>query len=156
MHCLAETQPSALPALAPAPGLDNKLHHIWASSSLEHEAVSPPSSTGPTAKAPYLSLVWQKPRADQGLGTPGRGHAAFTVTFLAHQTGRLAALPDPLHFRAKHKSEAWRAGPWRSWGGVWACDSGGSASPGCSVGIQSCPTCVLDSCWLLFLPTRLF
>lgn len=83
LHRLAEAQPSALPAVAPAPGLGDKLHpHLGLVQRTQEErgAVSPPSSTGSQGPASQPGVEGLAESQAPGLrGTGGSGQRASRV-----------------------------------------------------------------------------
>lgn len=156
LHCLAETQPSTLPALAPVPGLDNKLHpHLGIIQLRQSMKLSchPP----PLAPQPRLHIsVWcgrslERIKAwgcrAEGMlhlqlhsSPPDRGLQLCQTHCTLEQNTRVRrgelAHGDPGAGVGPEMQEALLLPVWR-------------------VGIQSCPTCVLDSCWLPFLHSPL-
>ena len=145
LHCLAETQPSALLALDP--DRMSNLTHIWAQS----------------RGLPALSLLhWLHGQGslfpacygggqaeDQGLGVPSRGLLPCHFQLTGQKP---PALPIPLHPRGRYRVLVWTAGLGRRWGRGRACDSGAPASPGSGIRIQSCPLARRTAAQLLLLP----
>lgn len=135
LHRLAEAQPSALPAVAPAPGLGDKLHpHLGLVQRTQEErgAVSPPSSTG--SQGPASQPGVEGLAESQAPGAPGdRGLGAAGVP--------RSPLPPPRKLAAPSGACAWRGALACGDPGPQAWGSGGSASPRSGVGLRAAPLC---------------